>query len=168
MHTRRIMGLDPGLNHMGWGIIDVTGSKLIHVANDTVNTKVSEGLAGRLLHLHKEIARIIAEYHPDDFAVEQAFVFKDPQAAIKLGHARAAAILAAAMADVYVAEYTPNYIKKCVVGVGHAGKEQIQAMVRQLLPGCNFKSPDAADALAVAITHASLSGTQGKIKAALS
>jgi crossover junction endodeoxyribonuclease RuvC len=165
---RRIMGLDPGLGHMGWGVIDMAGTKLSHVANGVLTSKPADGLGGRLLHLHGELVRIIAQFQPDAMAVEQAFVYKDPHAALMLGHARAVALLAAAEAGLEIAEYTPNHIKKSVVGVGHAGKEQVQAMVKRLLPTCRVTSPDAADALAAAIAHASLSGTNEKIKAALS
>lgn len=165
--TIRIMGLDPGLNHMGWGVIDVAGSRLAPVANGAIHTKPADGLAIRLMKLHAEVSRLIAELTPDAMAVEQAFVAKDPAAALKLGHARAVALLAAAQAGLEIAEYSPNHIKKTVVGVGHAGKEQIQAMVRRLLPTCNFSSPDAADALAAAITHAAGVGTNAKLKALL-
>jgi crossover junction endodeoxyribonuclease RuvC len=167
MTALRIMGVDPGLGHMGWGIIDMAGVKLTYVASGVAVSKPTDGLGIRLMKLHGEISRIIAAFSPDAVAVEQAFVHKDPSAALKLGHARAVALLAAAQAGLEIAEYTPNHIKKSVVGVGHAGKEQVQAMVKRLLPTCREKSPDAADALAAAITHASLAGTQAKIRAAL-
>jgi crossover junction endodeoxyribonuclease RuvC len=168
MHTVRILGLDPGLGRMGWGAIDVTGAKLVHVAHGVIATRAGDGLGLRLLKLHGEIARIIAELQPGAIAVEQAFVAKDPSAALKLGHARAVAMLAAAQAGLEIAEYAPNHIKKSVVGVGHAGKEQVQAMVRRLLPACGVASADAADALAAAIAHAHLAGTRARILAALS
>ncbi len=163
----RILGLDPGLGRMGWGVIDFSGTKLSHVAHGVIATRPSDELAFRLLALHGEVARIIAEFHPGAIAVEQAFVHKDPSAALKLGHARAVALLAAAQAGLDIAEYAPNHIKKSVVGVGHAGKEQVLAMVRRLLPACGVESPDAADALACAIAHAHLAGTRARIMAAL-
>lgn len=163
----RIMGLDPGLNHMGWGVIDMTGTKLGHVGHGVISTTTADELGVRLMRLHAEVARILAELKPQAFAIEQAFVYKDPVAALKLGHARAVALLAAAQAGLDIAEYSPNHIKKSVVGVGHASKEQVQAMVRRLLPTCNVAQADAADALAAAIAHASLAGTQSKIRMAL-
>jgi len=99
--------------------------------------------------------------------VEQAFVARDPSAALKLGHARAVALLAAAQAGLEIAEYSPNHIKKCVVGAGHAGKEQVQFMVKRLLPACGVRQADAADALAAAIAHAHLSGSRAKLMAAM-
>jgi crossover junction endodeoxyribonuclease RuvC len=167
MQTVRILGLDPGLSRMGWGVIDSAGTKLTHVAHGVIVTKPAECLGLRLLALHTEVTRIIAELKPQAIAVEMAFVAKDPSAALKLGHARAVALLAAAQAGLDIAEYAPNHIKKSVVGVGHAGKEQVQAMVRRLLPACGVEQADAADALAAAIAHASLAGTRARILAAL-
>ena len=167
MITIRILGLDPGLAHMGWGVIDVAGSRLTHVAHGVIATKAAEGLGLRLMMLHRELEGVIADLRPASIAVEQAFVHKDPSAALKLGHARAVALLAAAQAGLEIAEYAPNHIKKCVVGSGHAGKEQVQAMVRRLLPQCRVEQADAADALAAAIAHAHLSTTRARITAAL-
>ena len=167
MHTVRILGLDPGLSRMGWGAIDVDGTRLTHVAHGVISTRAGENLGLRLMKLHREVSHIIAELHPGAIAVEQAFVAKDPSAALKLGHARAVALLAAAEAGLEIAEYAPNHIKKSVVGVGHAGKEQVQAMVKRLLPASKVTSPDAADALAAAIAHAHLAGTRARILAAL-
>ncbi|HEY0265306.1 MAG TPA: crossover junction endodeoxyribonuclease RuvC [Rhizomicrobium sp.] len=152
--TIRILGLDPGLAHMGWGVIDVTGSRLVHVAHGVIATKTASGLGVRLMQLHQELAMVIAAHAPASIAVEQAFVARDPHAALKLGHARAVALLAAAQAGLEIAEYAPNHIKKCVVGAGHAGKEQVQFMVKRLLPACGVTQADAADALACAIAHA--------------
>jgi crossover junction endodeoxyribonuclease RuvC len=164
----RILGLDPGLGRMGWGLIDCEGTRLCHVAHGVIVTKPAETLGLRLLLLHNEVARVILQYRPQAIAVEQAFVAKDPSAALKLGHARAVALLAAAQAGLDIAEYAPNHIKKSVVGAGHADKEQVQAMVRRLLPACGVEQADAADALAAAIAHASLAGTRARILAALS
>src|SRR6201994_4734451 len=165
--TIRILGLDPGLAQMGWGVIDVSGSRLAHVAHGVIATKTACGLGVRLMTLHRELALVIQSHTPAAIAVEQAFVARDPQAALKLGHARAIALLAAAQAGLEIAEYAPNHIKKCVVGVGHAGKEQVMVMVKRLLPTARVDAFDAADALAAAIAHAHLSGTRAKIMAAL-
>jgi crossover junction endodeoxyribonuclease RuvC len=117
--------------------------------------------------LHEQLCAVILETRPVAIAVEQAFVAKDPSAALKLGHARAIALLAAAQAGLDIAEYAPNHVKKCVVGAGHADKVQIQMMVRRLLPTARVEAADAADALACAIAHAHLSGTRARIAAAL-
>ena len=158
--TIRILGLDPGLAAMGWGVIAVEGSRLSHIAHGVIATKPALGLGLRLMALHRELALVIAEHGPGAIAVEQAFVAKDPSAALKLGHARAVALLAAAQAGLEIAEYAPNQIKKCVVGAGHAGKEQVQFMVKRLLPACGVTQADAADALAAAIAHAHLSASR--------
>ncbi len=163
----RILGLDPGLSAMGWGVIMVEGSRLGHIAHGVIATRPAAGLGLRLLELHRALTAVIAEHAPAAIAVEQAFVAKDPSAALKLGHARAVALLAAAQAGLEIAEYAPNQIKKCVVGAGHAGKEQVQFMVKRLLPACGVKQADAADALAAAIAHAHLSTTRARVLAAL-
>jgi len=150
----RILGLDPGLSAMGWGVIEVSGSRLGHVAHGVIATKPASGLGVRLMMLHQALVEIIQSHAPTAIAVEQAFVARDPQAALKIGHARAVALLAAAQAGLEIAEYAPNHIKKCVVGAGHAGKEQVQFMVKRLLPACGVTQADAADALAAAIAHA--------------
>ncbi|HEY5047375.1 MAG TPA: crossover junction endodeoxyribonuclease RuvC [Rhizomicrobium sp.] len=167
MAINRILGLDPGLARMGWGIIAVDGARLSHVAHGVLTSDAKCCLGMRLLVLHRALSQIIAELSPRSIAVEQAFVHKDPSAALKLGHARAVALLAAAQAGLEIAEYAPNHIKKCVVGVGHAGKEQVLAMVRRLLPTAQVEAVDAADALAAAIAHAHLSATRARIEAAL-
>lgn len=163
----RILGLDPGLARMGWGVIAVSGSRLTHVAHGVIATRTALGLGLRLMALHRELEIIIAEQRPVAIAVEQAFVAKDPSAALKIGHARAVALLAAAQAGLEIAEYAPNHIKKSVVGVGHAQKEQVQAMVKRLLPASRVEQADAADALAAAIAHAHLAGTRAKLIAAI-
>ena len=163
----RILGLDPGLSAMGWGVIAVEGSRLTHVAHGVIATKPALGLGLRLMELHRVLALVIAEHGPASIAVEQAFVAKDPVAALKIGHARAVALLAAAQAGLEIAEYAPNQIKKCVVGAGHAGKEQVQFMVKRLLPACGVTRADAADALAAAIAHAHLSTSRARMMASL-
>ena len=152
--TIRILGLDPGLSAMGWGVIAVDGSRISHVAHGVIATKPAVGLGVRLMQLHAALVEVIALHGPTAISVEQAFVARDPQAALKIGHARAVALLAAAQAGLEIAEYAPNHIKKCVVGAGHAGKEQVQFMVKRLLPACGVTQADAADALAAAIAHA--------------
>jgi crossover junction endodeoxyribonuclease RuvC len=139
---------------MGWGVIDVTGMRLSHVEHGVIVTRPAEGLGMRLHRLHHTLTALIARLAPAHIAVEQAFVARDPQAALKLGHARAVALLAAAQAGLEIAEYAPNHIKKCVVGAGHADKQQVQFMVRRLLPLSRVEQADAADALAAAIAHA--------------
>ncbi len=163
----RILGLDPGLARMGWGVIDVAGSKLSHVSHGVLTSDAKTDLGARLMALHGALCEVIAEWRPGAIAVEQAFVHKDPSAALKLGHARAVALLAGAQAGLEIAEYAPNHIKKCVVGAGHAGKEQVQAMVKRLLPTARVEQEDAADALAAAIAHAHLATTRAKIAGAL-
>ena len=149
----RVIGIDPGLRNLGWGVIDVSGSRLSHVQNGVC---VSDGadLAERLLSLHRQLTEIVARLQPDTAAVEQTFVNKDGAGTLKLGQARGIAMLVPAQAGITVGEYAPNKVKKTVVGVGHAEKSQVLHMVRMQLPGAEIKSHDAADALAIAICHA--------------
>jgi len=162
----RILGLDPGLGRMGWGMIALEGTRLSHVEHGVIATRSVMGLGQRLMILHTALTQVMARLSPQALAVEQAFVARDPSAALKLGHARAIALLAGAEAGLEIAEYSPNQIKKCVVGAGHAGKEQVQFMVRRLLPQCRVTEADAADALAAAIAHAHLAGTRARIMGA--
>lgn len=153
----RVLGIDPGLRNMGWGVISVEGSRLRHVANGVIRTQADQSatdLGARLSILFRGLTAVIAEYQPDAAAVEHTFVNKDAAGTLKLGQARGIALLAPAEAGIEVGEYAPNAVKKTVVGVGHAGKEQVQHMVRVQLPGVVFDGPDAADALAIAICHA--------------
>ncbi len=150
----RILGLDPGLRRTGWGLVTVEGTKLSYVASGTILSDEKRSLAERLKQLHDKLSAVIGEFAPDEVAVEETFVNKDAQATLKLGHARAIALLAPAQAGLPVAEYAANLVKKTVVGSGHAEKRQIHAMVRVLLPKADPGSDDAADALAIAITHA--------------
>jgi len=152
---------------MGWGVIEFSGTRLTHVAHGVLRSDAKTQLAERLLCLHEAIAEIISDLRPSALAIEQAFVAKDPSAALKLGQARAVVLLAAARAGLAIAEYAPNHIKKSVVGVGHAEKLQVQAMVRRLLPSAQVEAADAADALACAIAHAHFSGTRAKLLAAI-
>ena len=150
----RIIGLDPGLRHTGWGVVAIDGNRLRHVADGAVHVPAAGSLAERLRALHEGLDKILAEQCPDEAAVEETFVNKNPGTTLRLGAARGVVLLAPARRGIKVAEYSANLIKKSVVGAGHAGKEQVQAMVRILLPGCLTESADAADALAVAICHA--------------
>lgn len=149
----RVIGVDPGLRNLGWGIVDVDGPRLTHVANGTC-TSVGTALPDRLLSLHQQLTEIVARFLPTMAAVEQTFVNKDGAATLKLGQARGIAVLVPAQAGLPVGEYAPNTVKKTVVGVGHADKAQIMHMVRMQLPGVEIAGPDAADALAIAICHA--------------
>jgi crossover junction endodeoxyribonuclease RuvC len=151
--TVRILGIDPGLRNMGWGIISVCGSQLSYIADGTVRSNPKEPLAERLIHLHEGLTAVCREWQPDEAAVEETFVNKDARATLKLGQARGIALLVPAQAGLPVGEYAPNVVKKTVVGSGHAGKEQIGAMIKILLPKANPDSADSADALAIAICH---------------
>ncbi|HMO29353.1 crossover junction endodeoxyribonuclease RuvC [Enterovirga sp.] len=150
----RILGIDPGLRRTGWGLVIAEGNRLSYVACGTVVSSEKEALATRLRQLHDGLAERVRALEPDEVAVEETFVNKDAQATLKLGHARAIALLVPALAGLPVAEYAANLVKKTVVGTGHAEKRQIQAMIRVLLPKADPTSPDAADALAIAVTHA--------------
>ena len=150
----RVIGIDPGLRTMGWGVIEVSGARLAYVASGNVRSNDRATLAERLRELHEGLAGVIGEHAPTEAAVEETFVNRDPQSALKLGQARGIALVVPALAGLSVAEYAANLIKKTVVGSGHAEKAQIAMMVRMLLPGSDAQGADAADALAVAITHA--------------
>ena len=150
----RVLGLDPGLQHTGWGVIDVSGSRLRHVAAGAVHSDSDRPLADRLVQLHDGLTAVISEWRPDEAAVEETFVNKNPTSTLKLGLARGVVLLVPALAGLAVAEYPANLVKKSVVGAGHADKTQVQTMVSLLLPGSGKSGADAADALAVAICHA--------------
>ena len=151
----RILGLDPGLRRLGWGIVDAEGARLHWVAHGVIEPNVDEALSVRLLHLFEALTAVIAQWRPDEAAIEETFVNMNPSSTLKLGHARAAAMLAPARAGLPVAEYAALDIKKSVVGAGRADKDQVLFMVQRLLPLADKKmKSDAADALACAITHA--------------
>ncbi|WP_316015761.1 crossover junction endodeoxyribonuclease RuvC [Roseobacter sp. HKCCA0434] len=162
----RIIGIDPGLRRMGWGVIDVVGSRISHVANG-ICTGDGADLATRLCALYTQLAAIVAAHAPDAAAVEHTFVNKDAAGTLKLGQARAIALLVPAQAGIAVAEYAPNQIKKVVVGVGHAAKQQVDHMVRLQLPGIGIAGPDAADALAIALCHAHQGRFANRLDAAI-
>ena len=149
-----LLGLDPGLNTTGWGVIEAEGNRLRHIANGHVKSRPSDPLSARLVQLFEALEAIIATHRPEAAAVEETFVNQNPQSTLKLGQARGIALLAAARHGIVVGEYAPTVVKKAVVGTGGADKDQVHAMVRRLLPGANVAGADAADALAVAITHA--------------
>ena len=150
----RIIGLDPGLGTTGWGVITAEGNRLTHVANGQIRTDSGSPLPQRLALLGAELEALLAEQRPDSAAVEEVFVNANPQSTLKLGQARGVVIMVAARGGIEVGEYAARLVKKAVVGIGNAEKAQVHAMVSRLLPGAEIAGPDAADALAVAITHA--------------
>ncbi len=156
----RIIGIDPGLRNTGWGVIEAEGSGLSYVADGSVHSDADAPLATRLLQIHQQLANILAQFLPDEAAIEETFVNKDARATLKLGQARGAAMLAPALAGIAVSEYAPNVVKKSVVGAGHAEKDQVKHMVKVLLPRAEMKSADSTDALAIAICHAHHRGVQ--------
>lgn len=162
----RVLGVDPGLRNMGWGVIEAVGSRITHVANGVCHSE-GEDLATRLLSLYEQMTDVVATYQPEAAAVENTFVNKDGVGTLKLGQARAIALLVPAQAGISVAEYAPNKVKKTIVGVGHADKGQIDHMVRLQLPGVKIAGADAADALAIAMCHAHYARSAGAWEAAL-
>ena len=162
----RVIGIDPGLRNLGWGVVDVAGSKITHVGNGVCKSSTGT-LAERLLELHEQLTDVMRVHQPTTSAVEKTFVNKDGAGTLKLGQARGICLLVPAQAGLYVAEYAPNTIKKVVVGVGHADKKQVEHMVRMQLPGISFVGPDAVDALAIAMCHAHHSQFSGKLEAAV-
>lgn len=162
----RVIGIDPGLRNLGWGVIDVDAGRVAHVSNGTCRS-TGEALAERLLSLHVQLSAVFSEFGPNAAAVEQTFVNKDGAGTLKLGQARGIAMLVPAQAGLEVGEYAPNAIKKTVVGVGHADKTQVAHMVKMQLPGAQIDGADAADALAVALCHAFHVRAGGSLQAAL-
>ena len=150
----RILGIDPGLRNTGWGVIEVVGSRLGYVSCGSIHTDAATSLAERLALIHRSLWRLVEDERPAEAAVEETFVNRDPQSTLKLGQARGVALAALSLQGLPVAEYAANLIKKTVVGAGHAEKAQVAMMVKMLLPLSEARSPDAADALAVAICHA--------------
>jgi len=162
----RLLGLDPGLRHTGWGIVEANGNSLRHLANGAIASDGTLDLARRLVQLYEGLEVVIGDWQPDEAAVEETFVNKNPVSTLKLGQARGISLLVPALHNIPVTEYAPNKIKKSVVGAGHAGKDQIHAMVSMLLPGYKIANEHAADALAVAICHAHYAGTNKVLKKA--
>jgi len=154
MAILRILGLDPGLRRTGWGVVAVDGSRLSHVAHGVITPDPAAPFAQRLLCLFEAVEALLAAHAPDEAAIEETFMNTNPASALKLGHARAAAMIAPARAGLLVAEYAATVVKKSVVGTGAADKTQVAFMIARLLPAAGKVSADAADALAVAVTHA--------------
>ncbi len=162
----RVIGIDPGLRNLGWGVIDAQAGRLSHVANGICHSD-GDDLGERLLSLYNQLTEIIDAFQPQTAAVEQTFVNKDGAGTLKLGQARGIAMLVPAKAGLPIGEYAPNKVKKTVVGVGHADKKQVAHMVKVQLPGVEIKGADAADALAIAICHAHHGGGASGLAAAL-
>lgn len=154
MQERVILGIDPGLNNTGWGIVLSSGSRLNFIAGGTIKTKPKEAMAQRLNTIHQGLAQVIEQYGPTEVAVEEVYVNDNARTSLKLGQARGIAILAAGLNALPCAEYTPSQVKKAVVGTGRAVKNQMGYMVKMLLPTADLTSEDMADACAVAICHA--------------
>jgi crossover junction endodeoxyribonuclease RuvC len=150
----RILGIDPGLRRTGWGVVEIAGNRLGFLGCGSVLTDDRAALAVRLVAIHDGLTRILDQYRPDEAAVEATFVNKDATSTLKLGQARGIAMVVPAKAGVPVAEYAPNLVKKSIVGAGHGDKAQVRMMIGVLLPKADPASDDAADALAVAVTHA--------------
>ena len=150
----RIIGIDPGLRRTGWGIVEIDGNRLAFLGCGSVTSDARFDLATRLLAIHDGLMRVLDEFKPDEAAVEATFVNKDAKATLKLGQARGIAMVVPARAGVPVAEYAPNVVKKSIVGAGHGDKTQVRMMIGVLLPKADPQSDDAADALAIAVTHA--------------
>lgn len=162
----RLIGFDPGLRLTGWGVIEVDGNRLRHVAHGVIKVSVEGSLASRLDNLFEGVVAALAAHKPDEAAVEETFVNVNPASTLKLGQARGVVLLAPARAGLPVFEYAANLVKKSVVGAGHADKRQIAMMVSRLLPGVTATA-DAADALAIAICHAHHRTTAKGVEAAL-
>jgi crossover junction endodeoxyribonuclease RuvC len=163
----RLIGLDPGLRVTGWGVVDAVDGRLGYVADGALVTDDRLSLAERLKQIADGLAEVMARYRPDEAAVEETFVNRNAVSTLRLGQARGIAMLIPAQAGIPVAEYLPNLVKKTVVGTGHAAKQQVQLMIRMLLPGAALSTPDAADALAVAVCHAHHRQTAARIAAAM-
>lgn len=161
----KILGIDPGLQKCGWGIINTQGSSLSFIASGLIKPQPSLALSDRLAFLHNELAAVLKRYLPDSAAVEETFVNKNPASALKLGQARGVVLTVPALYGLCVSEYAANKIKKSIVGNGHADKAQMGMMVRRLLPSCGQVSEDEADALAVAITHAHYGSWNARVAA---
>ena len=158
-----VLGLDPGLGTTGWGLIEADGNRLAHLANGQIKTDTLMPLAQRLARLAEQLEALLAQHRPDAAAVEEVFVNQNPQSTLKLGQARGVALMCAARSGIAVGEYSPTLVKKAVVGTGGAEKAQVHAMVSRLLAGVKIAGPAAADALAVALTHAHHLATSRRI-----
>ena len=150
----KLLGIDPGLRNTGWGVIETDGNRIIYLGDGAVTSDPSLSLAERLVQLHDGLLSVIERFQPKEAAVEETFVNVNPSSTLKLGQARGIALFVPSKSGLRVSEYSPNLIKKSLVGSGHASKKQVQMMINTLLPGCVFKTADSADALATAICHA--------------
>ena len=160
------MGIDPGLRFTGWGLIEAEGNRLKHVADGVIATDNTHAVPARLKYIHDQLTDLFLEFRPQEAAVEETYVNRNGAATLKLGYARGVALLAPALAGIAVAEYGAMEVKRAVVGTGAATKDQVEAMVRRLLPAATLKRADAADALAVAICHAHHRQTRARIASA--
>ena len=160
--ARRLIGLDPGLRFTGWGLIEVEGNRLHHIDSGYIVSDSNLDISRRLQQIHDGLSRVFENHTPDEAAVEETFVNKNPNSTLKLGLARGIALVIPAIFGIPVAEYSANTVKKSIVGAGHATKEQMGLMVKNILPGCDPQNSDAADALALAICHAHFSETRQK------
>jgi crossover junction endodeoxyribonuclease RuvC len=163
----KLMGLDPGLRFTGWGVVRQDGNRLRHVADGVIAVAATGTLADRLARLYRGLEAVLAAHDPDEVAVEETFVNRNPASTLKLGQARGVVLLVPALAALPVFEYSANLIKKSLVGTGHATKDQVIMMVRTLLPGAALEQADAADALAVAVCHAHHRGSLARTAALL-
>lgn len=164
----RILGIDPGLQHTGWAVIDAVDNRLNHIANGTIHTRASDPMAQRLAVLDHGLQDVLLSHHPEQAAVEETFVNKNGATTLLLGQARGVALLTPARAGLPVAEYAANLVKKSIVGAGHAAKDQVALMVKTLMPGIELDSADSTDAVAVAICHAHHAMSHEKISEVLS
>ena len=157
----KLLGIDPGLRNTGWGVVESEGNRLNYLGDGAINSSPKLSLPERLVQLHDGLTQVIDEFKPEEAAVEETFVNVNPASTLKLGQARGIALFVPSKFGLSVYEYSPNLIKKSIVGSGHATKKQVQAMLTILLSGCVFHSADSADALAVAICHAHHRGSAG-------
>jgi len=149
-----IIGIDPGINCTGWGVVAKEASKIVHIASGEIKTKRTDQTEHKLYHLHNELSAILQQYNPDELAIEETFVNRNPSTSLILGQARGALILSARIYGIEITSYAPNLVKKTITGSGHADKIQMQKMINFLFPKISFNSADAADALAIAFCHA--------------
>ena len=160
----RILGIDPGLLHTGWAIIERDGPSRHYIASGVILPPAKLSLPERLDFIFKGVSELCEKFRPDVCSIEIIFSNKNPKTTLLLGHARAAAIVAVANNNVPVFEYEPNVIKKALTGAGHADKEQIYKMLKILLPAAKPKTPDESDAIAIAMTHANMASVMSRIK----
>ena len=163
MNGIRILGLDPSLVACGWGVVEMEGTKLRHVAHGVIKPNTKAELHSRLRELFEAITDIVQIHDPNEAAVEEAFMKNNPSSALKLGHARAVCLLAPSLAGLVIGEYSPRTVKKSVVGTGAADKAQVAHMMNVLMPGCGVKAGDASDALAIAICHGHRANAAGAL-----